>query len=196
MSRSLLRLCSLPLILLAVTPILIARTSQVAKTPPAKVPQAVYVETSVKSWTVGYANWISGRPDVVQAQQKDSGVQIMLRMPFLDYFASDGKSIYSNTSATANIEFLHKLPQSGQKKPPEGADLQPTVSDYLGMFPKLSLYKTQILARRWPVLLAICKDDTPNCADQNQALREFKSRATSLGIQVVEVKLLKTPPDQ
>jgi hypothetical protein len=195
MSRAKLRVYFLVLIFLMAAQFPSAQTSKGSRQPISKAPQAVYVETSIKSWTDGYASWVASRPDVVQANEKATGVQIMLRTPFLDYFASDGKSLYSNSSASANIDFLHKLQQLGQKKPDsEGDELQPTVGEYLAMFPKLEPYKAQILARKSPVLLAICKDDTPSCADQNQALKEFKGRAAALGIQVVEVKLLKNPP--
>lgn len=195
MSRIKLRLYSLLSVFLGAAQLLSAQTPKGNTKPSNKIPQAVYVETPIKSWTDGYASWIAARPDVVLALEKSSGGKMKLQTPFLDYFASDGTSLYSNSSASANVDFVHKLPQSGQKKPDsEGDELQPTVGDYLGMFSKLSPYKAQILARKSPVLLAICKDDTPSCADQNQALKEFKGRAAALGIQVVEVKLLKSAP--
>ena len=157
----------------------------------------VYVETSMKSWTDGYASWVAARPAVVLALEKGSGTQIMLHMPFLDYFAADGKSIYSSSSTSANIDFLRKLPQSAQKRSGSGGgELEPTLGEYLEMFPKLRPYKTPILARKHPVLLAICKYDTPACMQQNHAFMEFKGRAASLGIQVVEVKLFKNFPEE
>lgn len=195
MSNAKRRVYSLVLIFLAAAQFLCAQTPRASAKPSNKIPQVIYVETSVKAYTDAYASWVTARHDVVLALEKDSGGKLQLRTPFLDYFASDGKSVYSNSSASANADFLHKLPQSGEKKPgSEGDELQPTVGEYLSMFPKLNPYKAQILARKSPVLLAICKDDTPSCADQNQALKEFKGRASALGIQVVEVKLLKSPP--
>ena len=198
MSHAKLRLYSLPLILLATAQLVSAQTPKGDRSSPNKVPAAVYVETSIKSYTEAYANWVTAHPEVVLALEKSTGgAQVMLHTPFLDYFASDGKSLYSNTSAPANIDFLRKLPQLGQKKSgSEDGELEPTVGDYLDMFPKLSPYKARILARKRPVLLAICKDDTPTCVGQNQALKEFKGRAASLGIQVVEVKLSKNPPGE
>jgi hypothetical protein len=195
MSRAKLKLYSLPLILLATWQLVGAQTSKGDTKPSNRLPAAIYVETSIKSWTDGYVKWVASRHDVVLALQKSSGgVQITLHTPFLDYFASDGKSLYSNSSASANIDFLRKLPQSERNRPGnEDVELEPTVGDYLDMFPKLSPYKAQILARKRPVLLAICKDDTPTCVDQNQALKQLKGRAASLGIQVIEVKLSKNP---
>lgn len=156
-------------------------------------PAAVYVETSIRSWTDGYANWISWRPDVVMALEKDSGGKMQLHTPYLIYFSPDGKPLYTGSSAPVNIDFMRKYPQSG-KQTPSGDNLQPTLSEYLGMFPKLEPYKARILARKSPVLLAICKDDTPTCSDQNQALDQFKVRAVSRGVQVVEIKLVKNAP--
>ena len=197
MIRAKLKLYSLLSIFLANAQFLSAQTPTVSAKPSNKIPRVIYVETSIRSYTQGYANWVSGRPDVAMALEKDSAISVQLRTPFLDYFASDGKSLYSNSSASANIDFLHKLPQSGQKRPgSEGDELQPTVGEYLGMFSKLSPYKAQILARKSPVLLAICKDDTPSCADQNQALKEFKGRAAALGVEIIEVKLLKNSPEE
>jgi hypothetical protein len=197
MSRANLRMYSLLSVILATAQLLNAQASHGTTKPSNKVPRVVYVETSVKSWTDGYASWIAARPDVVLALEKGSGGRINLKTPFLDYFASDGKSLYSNSSAAANIDFLRKLPQSGQKKSgSESDELQPTVGDFLGMFSKLNPYKAQILAHKSPVLLAVCKNDTPSCVDQNQALKEFKGRAATLGVQVVEVKLFTNPPGE
>lgn len=192
MNRAKLRLNSFLFVFLATAQFLSAQTPKPSAKPSSKIPPVIYVETSILSYTQAYSNWVSTRHDVILALEKDSGGKLQLRTPLLDYFASDGKSVYSSSSASANVDFLHKLPQSGQTKPAD--ELQPTVGEYLAMFPKLEPYKAEILARKSPVLLAICKDDTPTCADQNQALKEFKGRATALGIQVVEVKLLKNPP--
>jgi hypothetical protein len=197
MSRAKLRLYSLPLILLATVQFAGAQSSRGDAKPSNRLPAAIYIETPIKTWVEGYSHWVTARPDVVLATKEGTGSLIQLHTPFLDYFASDGKSLYTNTSADANIDFLHNLPQSAQKKAGgESSDLEPTVGDYLDMFPKLNPYKARILARKRPVLFAICKDDTPACADQNQALKEFKGRAASLGIQVIEVKLLKNPPGE
>jgi hypothetical protein len=192
-----LKLYSLLLILLATMQHLGAQTAKGDTKPPNRLPAVVYIETPIKSWTDGYASWVAAHPAVVLALEKSSEGHMMLRTPFLDYFASDGNSLYSNSSASDNIDFLRRLPRSGQKSSgSEGGELEPTVGEYLEMFPKLSPYKARILARKRPVLLAICKDDTPTCVQQNQALGEFKSRAASLGVQVVEVKLLKPPPEE
>jgi hypothetical protein len=140
---------------LATAPSLSAQASKGTGKPAGRVPQVLYVETSIRSYTEAYGEWIAGRPDVAQALEKDSGIRVQLHTPFLDYFGSDGRSVYSDSTASANIDFLRKLPQSGQKKPGgEGDDLQPTVGDYLGMFAKLEPYKARILARKSPVLLA------------------------------------------
>ena len=153
MIRAKLKLYSLLSIFLANAQFLSAQTPTVSAKPSNKIPPVIYVETSIRSYTQGYANWVSGRPDVAVALEKDSAISVQLRTPFLDYFASDGKSLYSNSSASANIDFLHKLPQSGQKRPgSEGDELQPTVGEYLGMFSKLSPYKAQILADRKSVV--------------------------------------------
>lgn len=155
-------------------------------------PAVIFVEATPKAWTDGYAGWMNAHPAIVAALDKGSGLQIKLSTPFLDYFGVDGKSVYSNTSAAANIDFLHKLPQFGEKKALHGeGDLEPTAGDYLEMFPKLDAYKASIVARKRPVLLTICTYEKPECVQQNQALSAVKSRATALGIQVVEVKLEK-----
>ena len=198
MIRLKLELSVILLIFLGVAEPLCAQSPKGSSNSSSRPPAVVFVETPVKSWTDGYANWVTSHPAVVLALDKGSGVQIKLQTPFLDYFASDGNSVYSDTSAPANIDFLHKLPQSGQKKGAgEGkSELVPTLGDYLDMFPKLKPYRVGILAQKRPVLLAICKDDAPACVLQNQALSDFKHRAASLGIQVVEVKLLKNPQGQ
>lgn len=160
--------------------------------PASRVPGAVYVETQISSWTNGYGKWVAAHPVVIQAHEASGSGVYKLRTPFLDYFAAKGESLYSNTTLSANIAFLRGLPKSAVT----GAGnsdraLEPTLVDYLDMLPELQRYRSAILAEKRPVVLAICTYEKPECIQQNQALREFKRRAPSLRVQVIEVRLLK-----
>lgn len=185
--------CMLFMALIALAAATAAQSPKELKAPAKKAFGTIYIETQIRSWTTGYRNWLDAHPAVILAHEANGSGPYMLRTPFLDYFAPGGKSIYSNSSPTANIEFLRALPKSAEIKPDSPATaLQPTLAEYLNMLPELKPYKSAILARNHPVVIAICLYSKPECVQQNQALQEFKRRAPSMNIQVIEVKLLNT----
>lgn len=170
----------------------------------AKTPTVVFIQTPVSTWTRGYAHWVTVHPELFFSESQTGGngagkesnsgsSQFTLRTPFLDYFGVDGRSLYANTDSSANLQFLHSLPQVPSSDPAKGKT-QPSLAEYLEMFPELAPYKAGILGGKRPVLLAICKYDRPNCVQQNEALRDVKSRAAGMKIQLVEIKLLNNPP--
>ena len=173
-----------------------AQATKVASKAPDRLPSVIHIETAIKPWTDGYAKWVVARPQVVLARESSSGVQINLRMPYLDYFGSDGSPHFLGMSAPSNIQFLNKLPLSAQETGNKSIPLEPTLAEYLDIIPNLTPYKARVLAQKLPVVLAICKYESESCKLQNEALHNFSARAASLKIQVIEVKLLQNPPGQ
>ena len=193
LSRSRLLLSFLSMVFIAAAEIAAAQNPAAVRKPATKVPAAVYVETQITSWTSGFGKWVAARPAVVQAHEASGSGPYMLRTPFLDYFAANGDSLYSGSTLSTNVDFVRDLPKSAEAKPGNSNKApEPTLADYLDMLPELQPYKAAILARKRPVALAICSYQKPECVQQNQALQEFKRRAPSLKIQVIEVKLLNT----
>lgn len=182
-------------------------------------PASVYVEVQLQEWLDGYLKWVVAHPAVIVAAEKkgntpgprldgagaeesptaprldgtaSGSANLQLHTPFLDYFSPDGKSLYAGTLLSANVDFLNKLHRAANPSPPDN-EIQPTLSEYLDMFPELARYKRGILGLDRPVLLAICEPATPSCKRQNEALGEFKNRQAALGVQLVEVTLLRPP---
>lgn len=185
------------------------------------LPSTISVDVKLQQWLDGYLKWVVAHPAVYLAAEQSSSnagaisgasgganVQatasspgnatakhtsnLQLHTPFVDYFAADGRSLFMDTTISENIEFLRGLPKSVSQDA-KGDELQPTLSDYLDMFPELAPLKSRILALKRPVLLAICEPATPSCVRQNQALGTFKGRAAALKIEVVDLKLLRDP---
>lgn len=114
----------------------------------------------------------------------------MLRMPYLELYSPSGISLYRGTNAEQNAAFLRELPHGmPTKSTTDSEELRPTFQEYMNMNPKLKPYFPRILAKKEATIFAVTFPDKPFCKAQNEAMQQFKSRANSINVRVIEVRL-------
>jgi|SRR5581483_1239304 len=158
-----------------------AQTSSHRQNPPA----VFTVNAPIKNLLEGYHTWThrrlgSASPDMIKTY-----------MPFIDVYSPSGVSIYHGIGSAKNAAFIHALPGNIPHGKAAQTDARPTLQEAIDMFPELATYKIKPDSGNIYTIFAVTFPDNEQCKAQNEAMDQFKARAQSAGLRVIEVKILK-----
>jgi hypothetical protein len=142
------------------------------------------VQSGLTEMFQGYSVWGKKHPAL-----DDSGTKV--HMPSIDLYSPKGESIYHGVNSEKNAEFIRTFsPSEPQKNAGKMAEVRPTLSEALAIFPEFKPYITAILAKREYTFFAMTYPDEPLTKAQNEAIQQLKSSARKFGIRILEVQVL------
>ena len=142
----------------------------------------ISVEAPRKELVNGYLYWI-------HAHQKGD-FDVKLPASHIDLYDSSGRSIHYEDRPERASAFLHLLMDRSTSPADTSPSMRPSLADAMGMFSELKPYDGHGKAKsRYTAFVLTDRDRAEECRQQNEAVAEFKKRAVTLNIRVIEVRV-------